>query len=191
MITQTVQLVNRRKCSLNVKLSFETNVVLLSGLREGQVPSRHATYAWTPWQTTKWLASLAAATLCARNASSNLSGNIPCLLSLHATFSDESLLLATLTSASIRCLVCTPEGCACLRRTSLKDKTYPIICPEIGCDCSLDPEVDIKPVFTTKKEAKEYGELLDVAAVSCIPEKDRFYCPNPACSALYDFTDHK
>jgi hypothetical protein len=78
-----------------------------------------------------------------------------------------------------------------LRRTSLKDKTFPISCPEIGCDCSLDPEVDIKPVFTAKKEAKEYGELLDVAAESCIPEKDRFYCPNPACSALYDFTDHK
>ncbi|KAA6422585.1 MAG: E3 ubiquitin-ligase [Trebouxia sp. A1-2] len=75
-------------------------------------------------------------------------------------------------------------------RTSLKDKTYPISCPEIGCDCSLDPEVDIKPVFTTKKDVKEYGELLDVAAISCIPKKDRFYCPNPACSALYDFTDH-
>ncbi len=78
-----------------------------------------------------------------------------------------------------------------MRRISLKDKTYPIGCPEIGCDCSLDPEEDIKPVFTAKKEAKEYGELLDVAAESCIPEKDRFYCPNPACSALYDFTDHK
>ncbi|DBA78469.1 TPA: hypothetical protein ACH3X2_007958 [Trebouxia sp. C0005] len=77
-----------------------------------------------------------------------------------------------------------------LVRTSLKDKTYPISCPEIGCDCSLDPEVDIKPVFTTKKDVKEYGELLDVAAISCIPKKDRFYCPNPACSALYDFTDH-
>ncbi len=89
MITQTVQLVSGRKCSLYVKLFFELNSVLLSGLREGQVPSRHAAYAWTPWQTTKWLASLAAATLCARNASSNLSGNIPCLLSLHAPFPAE------------------------------------------------------------------------------------------------------
>ncbi len=87
MITQTVQLVNGRKCSVNVKLFFKTNSVLLPDLREGQVPSRHAAYAWTPWQTTKWLASLAAATLCARNASSSLSGNIPCLLSLHATIS--------------------------------------------------------------------------------------------------------
>jgi len=96
------------------------------------------------------------------------------------------------TDISINLLLSMPpEGCACLRRTSLKDKAYPISCPEIGCDCSLDPEVDIKPVFTAKKEAKEYGELLDMAAVSCIPEKDRFYCPNPACSALYDFTDHK
>jgi len=68
-------------------LSSKTDGVLLPGLREGQMPSRHATYAWTPWQTTKWLASLAAATLCARNASSSLSGNIPCLLSLHATIS--------------------------------------------------------------------------------------------------------
>lgn len=90
MITETVQLINERKCSFNVKLSFERNCVLLSGLREGQVPNRNAAYAWTPWQTAKWLASLAAATLCARNASSNLSGNTPacCLYMLPFLMSD-------------------------------------------------------------------------------------------------------
>ncbi len=76
-------------------------------------------------------------------------------------------------------------------RTSLKDKSFPIGCPELGCFCTLDLEGDIKPVFITKKEVKEYEELLDVAAVKCVAEKDRFYCPNPACSALYQFTNNK
>lgn len=46
-------------------------------------------------------------------------------------------------------------------------------------------------MFVTKKERKEYAELLDVAAISCIEDKDRFYCPNQACSALYQFTNNK
>ena len=69
----------------------------------------------------------------------------------------------------------------------MKDRTFPIGCPEIGCQCVLELEADIKPVFVSKKERKEYEELQAVAAVSCIAEKDRFYCPNPACSALYQF----
>lgn len=85
----------------------------------------------------------------------------------------------------------TLEACSFPYRTSLKDKAFPISCPELGCDCALEPEEDIKPVFSTKREAKEYKELLDVAAVSCIAEKDRFYCPNPSCSALYEFTSNR
>lgn len=96
--------------------------------------------------------------------------------------------------------IATVSGCShafckeCFKqlvRTCLKDKTFPIGCPEPGCDCKLDLEGDIKPVFAAKKEVKEYEQLLEVAAMSCIPEKDRFYCPNPACSALYQFTNNK
>ena len=66
-----------------------------------------------------------------------------------------------------------------------------MICPEPDCKRHLDLEGDIKPVFTSKKERKEYAALLDVAALSCIEEKDRFYCPNQACSALYQFTNNR
>ena len=78
-----------------------------------------------------------------------------------------------------------------MSRTSLKDKAYPITCPEPDCSCLLELEADVKPLFVTKKEVKEYAELLDLAAVSCIPAKDRFYCPNQACSALYQFTNNR
>ena len=64
-------------------------------------------------------------------------------------------------------------------------------CPEPDCNCHLDLEADIRPLFTSKKGGKEYAALLDVAAVSCIEEKDRFYCPNQACSALYQFTNNR
>ena len=76
-------------------------------------------------------------------------------------------------------------------RTSIQDKAYPIKCPEADCSCHLDLEHDVKPVFVTKKERIEYAELLDIAAISCIEDKDRFYCPNQACSALYEFTNNK
>ena len=74
-------------------------------------------------------------------------------------------------------------------RIALKDKAFPIKCPEVACDCTLDLMTDIRPNFSSKKESKEYSELTDLAAVNCIDEKDRFYCPNPACSALYQFTN--
>ena len=90
-----------------------------------------------------------------------------------------------------RGLLCrtNPNGLLC--RTNIKDRSYPILCPEPSCSCTLDPEQDIRPIFVTKRESKEYSQLLDVAAVSCIPEKDRFYCPNATCSALYQLTNNK
>ena len=81
------------------------------------------------------------------------------------------------------------QGLLC--RTNIKDRSYPIACPEPSCSCTLDPEQDICPIFVTKREGKEYSQLLDVAAVSCIPEKDRFYCPTATCSALYQLTNNK
>ena len=73
----------------------------------------------------------------------------------------------------------------------MKDKSYPVVCPEPTCSCALDPEQDICPIFITKRDTKDYAELLDVAAVSCISEKDRFYCPNVTCSALYQLNDNR
>ena len=90
---------------------------------------------------------------------------------------------------------CGPDSprdcCVCGFRTSIKDKAYPVKCPEDDCSCQLDLEEDVKTVFVTKKERREYAELLDIAALSCIQDKDRFYCPNQACSALYEFTNNK
>ena len=96
----------------------------------------------------------------------------------------------TLHRACPICVCLMPPVCLS-RRTHLKDKSWPIPCPDPACSCSLDPQQDICPIFATRKELKEYSQLLDVAAVCCVPEKDRFYCPNATCSALYQLTNNR